>query len=100
MMYIRDNEGNIIHKSKNLQGIRKYVSKNIIKIVCIDRLKYGYGKLMILFENKNSFECTFIDFTVLIYTIMKWKNLYGSKLTSNYFPEKNKEIIISYKGIK
>lgn len=82
-LVIRDAEGNIISQSKNLRGIRQYVSKHEVKVVSIDEIANGEGKLCILFVNGSSFECNFASFRVLKQSILNWRNLYGYRIIIN-----------------
>ena len=82
MEYIRNENGAVIGKSKNLAGIRRYVSKNPIKCLAMDSIN-GNGKLCILFENGSSFECNFASFEVLKNVVRNWRNVYGAKLVVN-----------------
>jgi len=83
MNVIRNSQGFIIQRSKNLAGIRRYVSKNIIKILAMDAISNYEGKLCILFTNGCSFETNFASYTVLKNFVRNWRNVYGSKLIIN-----------------
>ncbi len=80
MLVIRDSNGNVISRSRNLRGIREYVGKNLIKLVAIHKLPDGAGKLSILFDNGATFETSFADFIVLCWSVRNWRNLYNSRL--------------------
>ena len=80
---IRNKVGNPISRSRNLRGIRSYVGKHIIKVLAIDAISKSEGKLMILFENGNSFETNFADFKVLKESVRNWRNTYGAPLRVN-----------------
>ncbi len=79
-LIIRDQNGNKISESKNLAGIRRYVATNTIKILAIDSIDSCAGKLVILFDNKASFECNFASFNVLRNFVRNWRNVYDSPL--------------------
>ena len=62
MMCIRDRDGNVISKSRNLAGIRRYVGGHtppLIKVLDVSEIGDEEGKLCILFENGCSFETNF-----------------------------------------
>jgi hypothetical protein len=85
---IRDKDGNVVQRSRNLAGIRRYVGGHtppLIKVLAIDRIgvKNLEGKLMILFENGNSYETNFGDFGVLAGFVARWRNVYGAPLRVN-----------------
>jgi hypothetical protein len=80
---IRDRDGNVIQRSRNLRGIREYVGKNIIKTVAVDRVGQGEGQLSILFENGSSFQTNFASFSVLCWFVRGWRNAYGAPLLVN-----------------
>lgn len=83
MLVIRDKNGNVIGKSKNLAGIRQKVGKESVKVVAIDEIADGEGKLMILFKNGDSFETNFASYDVLRHAVGNWRNLYGTELVIN-----------------
>ena len=68
MMSIRDRDGNVISKSRNLAGIRRYVGGHtppLIKVLDVSEIGDKEGKLCILFENGCSFETNFASYSVL-----------------------------------
>jgi hypothetical protein len=88
-MCIRDRDGNVISKSRNLAGIRRYVGGHtapLIKVLDISEIGAGEGKLCILFENRCSFETNFCSYSVLKGFVRRWRNIYGSPLTVNGQP--------------
>jgi hypothetical protein len=89
MMFIRDRDGNVISQSRNLAGIRRYVSGHtpaVIKVLDISEIGIGEGKLSILFENECSFETNFASYSVLKGFVSRWRNVYGAPLTVNGQP--------------
>ena len=80
MEVIRDRDGNVISRSRNMRGIRRYVSDRIIKRVAIGEIGNREGKLMILFEDGSSYETNFASWGVLRQTVRQWRNLYGAPL--------------------
>ena len=86
MQVIRDRDGNVIGRSRNLRGIRRYVADHIITTLAIDELPQGEGKLCILFDNGASFETNFASYTVLRDFVRRWRNVYGAPLVINGFP--------------
>lgn len=83
MNVIRDRNGNIIQRSQNLAGIRRYVGKHAVKVLSITGLQYEAGKLCILFENGASYETNFASFDVLRDFVARWRNVYGAPLIVN-----------------
>lgn len=91
MEVILDRNGNVIQRSQNLAGIRRYVGKRggpAIKILSIGAIgKYAEtrpdiaeGKLCILFVDGSSFETNFASYTVLKDFVRRWRNVYGAPL--------------------
>lgn len=81
-IYIRNSEGAIVSKSRNLRGIREYVGRNLVKTVDATEVgARGEGQLSILFDNGDSFQTNFASFTVLLESLKTWRNLYGAPLT-------------------
>jgi hypothetical protein len=83
MLYILDKDGDIVSKSKNLRGIREYVSDNIIKILDISEIGISEGLLSIYFESGNSYQANFASFEVLKNFVRNWRNTYGARLLVN-----------------
>lgn len=78
---IRDKSGYVVSRSRNLRGIRQYVSGHtppIIKMLSVSPIGDGEGKLLILFENGNSYEANFASFVVLKQFVRAWKDIHGS----------------------
>ena len=88
-MSIRDRDGNVISKSRNLAGIRRYVSGHIpplIKVLDVSEIGDREGKLCILFESECSFETNFCSYSVLKGFVRRWRNVHGAPLTVNGQP--------------
>lgn len=83
MNHIRDTNGEIISSSKNLAGIRRYVSSHLIKILDISKVGQFEGQLSILFEDKSSYQTNFASFEVLRNFVRRWRNVYGAPLRVN-----------------
>lgn len=96
MPEIRDKDGKVIQRSRNLDGIRRYVGRNLIKVLAIDKLKFASpaklengwlyaddAKLSILFDNGCSYETNFASFKVLKQFVRQWRNVYGAPLRVN-----------------
>lgn len=80
---IRDTDGKVIQRSRNLRGIREFVGKHLIKVVDISKIGTSEGKLCILFEDGYSFETNFASFQTLKETVRNWRNMYGAPLLIN-----------------
>lgn len=83
MNVIRDRDGNIIQRSRNLRGIREYISHNLIKKLNICEVGSYEGQLSILFDNGASYETNFASFAVLKDCVRRWRNVYGAPLLVN-----------------
>ena len=86
MMCIRDRDGHVISKSRNLAGIRRYVGGHtppLIKVLDVSEIGDKEGKLCILFENGSSFETNFASYSVLKGFVNRWRNVHGAPLTVN-----------------
>jgi hypothetical protein len=80
---IRDSDGAVIQRSRNLAGIRRYVGTHPIKILAIDETADSSGKLSILFDDGASFETQFASFDVLRNFVRQWRNVHGAPLLVN-----------------
>ena len=83
MEVIRDKDGNIIQRSKNLAGIHRYVGTHAINLLSISRIGQGEGKLCISFEDGSSFESNWPTFSALLLHVRNWRNVYGAPLSVN-----------------
>lgn len=84
---IRNASGNVIARSANLAGIRRYVGKHIIKMMAIDRqLPSSAGTLLILFDNGSSFQTNFASHNILCDFVRRWRNVYGAPLLLDGLP--------------
>jgi hypothetical protein len=89
MMCIRDRDGNVISKSRNLAGIRRYVGGHIpplIKVLDVSEIGDMEGKLCILFESGCSFETNLASYSILKGFVSRWRNVHGAPLTINGQP--------------
>jgi hypothetical protein len=89
MLVVRDRDGKVINKSRNLAGIRRYVGGRVrpsIKVIDVSEIAAGEGKLCILFENGCSFETNFASYSVLKAFVNCWRNVHGSPLSVNGQP--------------
>lgn len=82
-LVIRDRDGNVIQRSRNLAGIRRYVGGRyapLIKTLAVDRIGQWEGQLSILFDDGTSFQAPFASFEVLCDFVRRWKNVHGAPL--------------------
>ena len=89
MQVIRDRDGNVIGKSRNLAGIRRYVGGHtppLIKILDVSEIAHKEGKLCILFESGCCFETNFASYSILKGFVSRWRNVHGAPLTVNGQP--------------
>lgn len=86
--FIRDEDGNVVQRSRNLAGIRRYVGKHLVRFVHIEHLEGNHidngGRLVIKFENGNIFISRFESFTVLLGWVARWQNVWGATLWLNW----------------
>lgn len=86
-MVIIDKNGKIIRSSKNLRGIRDYISEayktHSDYPVKIDASHFEDGALLsILFNSGISCHTEFASFEVLTgFTLKNWRNLYGTRIS-------------------
>lgn len=83
---ILDPRGEIVQSSRNLRGIREYVSRNLVKVVSISQLpsKLRWDALLqVEFENGNHYATEFASWAVLKDFVRRWRNVYGAPLVVN-----------------
>ena len=88
-MSIRDREGRVVSKSRNLAGIRRYVGGRtppLIKVLDVSEIGDEEGKLSILFGSGYSFETNFCSYSVLKGFVRRWRNVHGAPLSVNGQP--------------
>lgn len=78
--YVYNSDGQVIQKSKNLQGIRRYVQNHTIALLSIAKVEGGKGFLYIRFEDDSRFGKEFESFKVLCEWVARWRSVYGSPL--------------------
>lgn len=85
MEVIRDKAGNIIGRSRNLAGIRRYTSNHLIKQMDLSAIgeNGSEGQLSILFDDGVSFQTNFCSLQVLKNFVRNWRNVYGAPLLVN-----------------
>lgn len=86
MECIRDKDGNVIRRSRNLAGIRRYVGglrPPIVVKLCVDDLAEQGAKLSMLFDDGSNYETNFASFQVLKEFVRRWKNVHGAPLLVN-----------------
>jgi len=80
MLYILDEHGEEVSRSRNLAGIRREVGRQQVRLVSIKRLPRAEGELYIEFEKGWTFKTGFACFEVLKDAVRNWRNLYGAAL--------------------
>lgn len=73
-------DGNVISRSKNLAGLRRWISGHSVASVFIHKYKDGSGYLCVKFHGGDHCTTTFASYSVLCHTLRHWRNLYGAKL--------------------
>lgn len=87
---IRDRDGKVIQRSRNLAGIRRYVCRNLIRWIKLSHYDNsvrpvipGIGapsRMFIEFDNGATFETHFADWTILCDWVRRWQSAYGAPL--------------------
>lgn len=74
-------DGSTVNRSRNLAGIRRYVSRNIVnRIVLTKRTTlgaYSIGALSIYFDNGAQYHAGFASYEVLERFVSNWRNVRG-----------------------
>lgn len=83
MPVIRDRDGEVVQKCRNLAGIHRFVPSHTISHMDISEVGSGEGKLCILFEDGHSFETGFASFDVLKMHVRNWRNVWGAPFSVN-----------------
>lgn len=83
MNYIHNKNGDIIQRSKNLAGIRRYASKHPIKSVHLTGFVDGTGVLSVLFIDEATSMVHFASFEVLQMFVRNWRNARGVSMVVN-----------------
>lgn len=84
--YLYDEQGRVVRRSRNLRGIREYVSRMPVSHVMIQELDRGEGGVKVMFTNNWYWTGRFACFGVLKWALRNWRNLYGAPLTVNGQP--------------
>ncbi len=82
MIYIRNTQGDIIGRSKNLRGIRRHASRYGIELIRIHKRHNGAGFLKVYFCGCSAI-VRFVSFQVLAQFIRQWHNARGVPLNVN-----------------
>jgi hypothetical protein len=85
-LYLYDESGRVIASSRNLAGIRRYVSRQPVQSVHIHDLGKGEGGIKVVFLNNWFWLGRFASFGVLTWSLRNWRNLYGATLFVNGQP--------------
>jgi len=88
MPVVKNADGEVVQRSRNLAGIRQYVAGKHGLYRPIERLSIierdgGAGRLYIQFENGCTYETDFASWAVLKQWVRRWRNVYGSPLLVN-----------------
>lgn len=80
METIYDRHGEPLHTSKNLAGIRRYVSNNIVSVIELIPLGKSGALLSMHFDDGAFYTTQFASYSVLLDFVRKWRNVYGAAL--------------------
>lgn len=94
--YLYDENGREVSKSRNLAGIRRYVSRRQVQAVHIQKLEHGEGGIRIEFVNGWYWLGRFADYGVLKWTLRNWKNIQMAPLVVDGNPSG----LVSYHNLK
>lgn len=90
MLTVTASDGRIVNRSRNLAGIRRYVSNHLIQELHINAKADGQlsvnnsrGWLYIVFADGASYQTDFASFAVLKNFVRQWRNTYGASLWMN-----------------
>ena len=83
MNYIHNKNGDIVQRSKNLAGIRRYASKHGIDNVRLTGFTDGTGMLTVYFSDGASSTVSFASFEVLQMFVRNWRNARGAGMVVN-----------------
>ena len=83
LCYIYDPEGRLVSMSRNLVGIKSYVSKNPVRYVEIQQFEHDEGGIKIVFQNGYYWLGRWADYTVVKWALRNWRNLAGAELRMN-----------------
>jgi hypothetical protein len=84
--YLYDESGRAVRKSRNLRGIREYVSQMPVQRVLIQELDKGHGGIRVDFVNHWCWKGRFASFGTLKWALRSWRNLFGAPLIVNGTP--------------
>jgi hypothetical protein len=82
MIYIRNSNGTIIGRSKNLNGIRRFASRYGIESLYLGGYADGTGILVVYF-NGASATAYFASFEVMQQFVRNWRNARGAAVNIN-----------------
>jgi len=82
MNLIHNSNGDIIQRSRNLAGIRRFASKNPIESVLLTGFEDGTGLLTVYFCGASA-TVNFASFEVLQKFVRNWRNARGAGLVVN-----------------
>ena len=89
-IFLFDETGKVVSKSRNLAGIRRYVAQYAVARVRIKELKDGMvhadGGIKVIFQNGWYWATRYSDYGVLLNSLRNWRNLYGVPLVVNGEP--------------
>jgi hypothetical protein len=83
MYLIHNSNGDIIQRSKNLAGLRRYASKVAIESVRLSGFTDGTGMLTTYFADGASSTVSFASFYVLQKFVRDWRNARGAAMVVN-----------------
>lgn len=78
MEIIKDKNGKVIKRSRNLRGLREYASKNIIKLIRFENLgKFG-GRSTVIFDAGETSITVWADYNVMTDKLTNWSMFKGA----------------------
>lgn len=75
MPVVVDKGGNVVSRSRNLAGIRKYAQAHLANRVVLSPLEGGGGNLHVAFDNGSTCDTDFNSFEVMKNFVDRWRSV-------------------------
>jgi hypothetical protein len=98
MIYVKAPNGKILNRSRNLAGIRRYVSKDPITTIELHHRPDSKGVLKLTLYSGATFETDFQSYQVMKDFVTRWRNAHGVPV--KVFDSFGKEIGYSHEKVK
>jgi hypothetical protein len=83
MATVRNAQGGVILRSKNLAALRRYVRNAPSALYSVNLIKYpsGNGMLSLVWANGDVSETSFASWRVMLGTVNRWRGLHGARVS-------------------